>query len=60
MQKETRIMDGTLIAHCGTEKIGREQLALVPFPLGTTTTKCSPTTANSEENGIEVRDIILS
>src|SRR5580692_6847939 len=35
-------MDGTLIAHCGTEKIGREQLALVPFPPGTATHKVIP------------------
>jgi hypothetical protein len=25
-------MEGTLLAHSGTEKIGREQLALVPYP----------------------------
>jgi len=35
-------MDGTLLAHCGTEKIGREQLALVPFPPGTATHKVIP------------------
>ena len=35
-------MDGTLIAHCGTEKIGREQLALVPYPAGSATHKVIP------------------
>jgi hypothetical protein len=35
-------MDGTLIAHCGTEKIGREELALVPYPAGSATHKVIP------------------
>src|SRR5580704_14767565 len=35
-------MDGTLIAHCGTEKIGREELALVAVPPGTATHKVIP------------------
>jgi hypothetical protein len=35
-------MDGTLLAHCGTEKMGREQLALVPYPAGSATHKVIP------------------
>jgi len=35
-------MDGTLIAHCGSEKISRNQLALVPSPPGTATHKVIP------------------
>jgi hypothetical protein len=29
-KKEINRMEGTLLAHCGTAKIGREELALVP------------------------------
>jgi hypothetical protein len=35
-------MEGTLLAHCGTAKIGREELALVPAPSGTATHKVIP------------------
>lgn len=35
-------MAGTLLAHCGTEKIDRELLALVPAPAGTATHKVIP------------------
>lgn len=40
--KETHKMDGTLIAHCGTEKMTYDQLALVQTPLGTDTHKPVP------------------
>lgn len=35
-------MDGTLLAHCGTTKIDREMLALIPAPLGTESHKVIP------------------
>ena len=35
-------MEGTLLAHCGAAKLGREELALVPAPLGTATHKVIP------------------
>lgn len=41
-QKEIDRMEGTLLAHCGAAKIGREELALVPSPPGTTTHKVIP------------------
>jgi Domain of unknown function (DUF932) len=30
-------VNGTLMSHCGTEKIGRQELALLPVPMGTET-----------------------
>ena len=30
-------MDGQLLAHCGSNKLTREQLALIPSPEGTDT-----------------------